>query len=1035
MEQKVQDIATVLPSLTYRIEPFTYTTPYEQLDQIEEWPGFEVHQGLEKDYFHPNANDVFFSKEENYRTIAKVFRAKSPLSIRMMHEYFREPDTIAEKDKEKPIRQTIELDTDINLNKVKMALELKYKVGNEKKEALLTFQIAGLDVILTKYQVGYLVYHFEKVELEAIPERIITYGTYNPDVKMEEKKQNQNQNRSIPFDLTDYEFAMYYMRKMSQSKLTGPVHVRMILPQDQTLYTNKVKSLPKDQKAAIQKPPIKPLSFKWLEFTQSMIRRLPIEAVFMQEKEKHNEDKIGNQRVQLLTYATVETSTDQVDDIVENTLYRVANGYNAKYRTIVRPGDILHTFEDTWWSGMIRGMAGFNVFKPSLQSNRNFLTGDFGTKIKINYYYLYMLVLTQVDALRYVTDKKLELLAEANHAYYGENLEGLQNEIIRMKEENRNIEKYIPKLIEAPIAQILHYNLIYKSLFEKNDITFQQNYLKEVSADVDAKLRDCEKKFEKQTDELEPNVTIQSMSLYRIEPFYYKCLFNELDLFDGTKYHSGLNKYEVYPHIKKMLFTDHEATNVHAKAYQITDFQAFGLSHFQQPQKKLLKAQGYEAELLFTIKAIDLVLTKMNVGFLVYHFENVSLVESGEIQPITPEVYEWLTYYVSKIDEDKLEVRNSRENVGTTFEGNVTWPVHDNILGHLKKNGTPPVLKLVDQPVLSRCYIFTTTEATMDNQFPCQKQKATYQLKEMIYHITHDLEKENRVAFNEDGVKELFQQVYWCVSEKGCANVSLLINSKENESYYFMYMFILMETEALRYQLMVVNREIENAAEVLSSDSLDQEKLRVYIDLRNNIIVSQLQGIHETISLNPYFNKLYNYILQEKGLLQLQTELNKKLQTFYEIIHTAEQKLVLKKAEDQRKETEGQNRIIQTVTYLLLPATLTTGFLGMNIPFIADSNNFLFAYALGMVIIITASLSLKENRKKENKTGKAYFSVQAWIIFFTLLVLGCIGFWHYNVAKNNTKQVDVTSEKCTVQLLTKDDSSPVEYIIVCEKEE
>ena len=50
MEQKVQDIATVFPSLTYRIEPFTYTTPYEQLDQINEWTGFEVHPGLEKDY-------------------------------------------------------------------------------------------------------------------------------------------------------------------------------------------------------------------------------------------------------------------------------------------------------------------------------------------------------------------------------------------------------------------------------------------------------------------------------------------------------------------------------------------------------------------------------------------------------------------------------------------------------------------------------------------------------------------------------------------------------------------------------------------------------------------------------------------------------------------------------------------------------------------------------------------------------------------------------------------------------------------------
>ena len=152
-------------------------------------------------------------------------------------------------------------------------------------------------------------------------------------------------------------------------------------------------------------------------------------------------------------------------------------------------------------------------------------------------------------------------------------------------------------------------------------------------------------------------------------------------------------------------------------------------------------------------------------------------------------------------------------------------------------------------------------------------------------------------------------------------------------------------------------------------------------------------------------------MFQKLHIPELRNELTNKLETFSRVIESiataklthekqkqeAEAKLIFEQKQEQirleeqvreerKEQIEKQNKVIQTITYILLPATLTTGILGMNIPFIAESKNILFLPIIFGVITFTALMAMLINKIEERITAKAVLALFS-IIFIICLFL------------------------------------------------
>lgn len=439
----------------------------------------------------------------------------------------------------------------------------------------------------------------------------------------------------------------------------------------------------------------------------------------------------------------------------------------------------------------------------------------------------------------------------------------------------------------------------------------------------------------------------------------------------------------------------------------------------------------------FKINNVQVIATMSHVGMVVYEFIIDHITEFQKINheslqevelELTPQNYEWAVYALRSIQhvskkalELQVENKENKEQRAAYFkEQNFHLPEPENIPYLFKPFDWCELTNAIISKIFKEAYGFTEGQkpgryALMYTGAIISEPNLGYKddLANHLFKISRGYKHTYYKKVNYEGVIKPFDNVWWYFSDEGASSFVLEIKddkaameffesqytSKWSTNYFYMYLLALIQKFSFIYFTIKTNERLENSIlykeGTYKIEELENE-LQETRKLYQTILKFQIQAYYEQISQHTHYNELYIQLLKGLRIPELVDELKQKLETFSQVIESiTSEKLSYEKekqgkdakqiAEQKKEQLEKQNKVVQTITYFLLPATLTTGILGMNIPFIAESKDMLFFPVLFAVIIITAAMSLLIN-KLDRITSKFVLVVSS-IIFLICLFL------------------------------------------------
>ncbi|PGW74484.1 CorA family divalent cation transporter [Bacillus thuringiensis] len=588
-------------------------------------------------------------------------------------------------------------------------------------------------------------------------------------------------------------------------------------------------------------------------------------------------------------------------------------------------------------------------------------------------------------------------------------------------------------------------------------------------------------------------LTEESSISYRIEPFYFKKDFSKINSLNGFKPLS-FTKDMFYNHINQLMFlkeSDPAYKNQIGKSFLLDWETKDPIKYFNSylKEEKLFPLRGTEYEYLvrefkdeqtkesklkkyirFKIENVQLLISEMQVGFLVYDLKVLELydVEKGEkkIYPQTLENYDWVMYYLRKMQhakkgklrafirdpEDIKQQNNYNKRKEAAFkngrsfteekpdkQGEFSIPVKwtDLVTGLLNQIGD--VYSFTNQKqvghhslLYSSAFIKTPDYLNQSNEtHELSLTRENYELAvaNKVYKVSHGYRETYYKECTTEDVLRTFDNIMWSLSAEGVSNIVYSVPNKQamkffdesfkrkqETNYYYMYVLALMQKYSLLYYSMrtadILFQSSVYIGQELSREERDEELQRTR-SFHAKTLKFTIHGYYEQVSYHSHYNDLYENLIKSLRIPELQQELSPKMTAFTQVIETLVHEQNIKEKEEikeaakilhneEKRTQEKQNNIIQTITYFLLPATLTTGILGMNIPFIDHSQDIYLVYAILLVTLFTASLSVSLN--KEIKGIPAKTVIVAAII---LLVLT----YTLDQAFNKPKQIEKKTEQ------------------------
>lgn len=519
---------------------------------------------------------------------------------------------------------------------------------------------------------------------------------------------------------------------------------------------------------------------------------------------------------------------------------------------------------------------------------------------------------------------------------------------------------------------------------------------------------------------------VESKVLYRIEPFYFYDDYEKIQTPAGFRtYQIKSHKQTYYHFIHQLFFSENQAEKAIAKTY-ISDWNQMSKIIFANrldenaitsfPDKKFIyrylvnfeEAGGEKKKrcIYFKIKNVQVIATMSHVGMVVYEFSIDRITEfqgnGKEVEiGVIPQDYEWAVYALRSIHQVSknalmLQMENKEyiEARKAYFQaGNLDLP---------EPEGEKYLFKPFDWCDLTNAVVSQFFEQAQG--FAVKNEPGNYALMYTGAIISHP-DRYNKVDLanhlfkisrgykqtyykrvDESGVIKPFDNVWWYFSDEGASCFVLEVDdqaamdffnqhytSKWATNFYYMYLLALIQKFSFMYYTIKTNELLEHSIlfrdEKYSIGEIEEE-LSETRKLYNRILKFHMLASHDHVSQLTHYNELYTQLRESLRIPQFMDELKEKLDTFSQVIESiATEKIA--------HEKEKQNSVIQTITYILLPATLTTGIMGMNIPFIVDSKNILTLPIFLAVVVLTIAMSLVINKIKINR----------WVTIILLAIL------------------------------------------------
>lgn len=597
-----------------------------------------------------------------------------------------------------------------------------------------------------------------------------------------------------------------------------------------------------------------------------------------------------------------------------------------------------------------------------------------------------------------------------------------------------------------------------------------------------------------------------SMITYRIEPFYLENDPSNLQELDGFKT-LAFTKEMFYEHINQLMFLqerDQAFENQICKAYRLTKDKQNPLTYYDSYEKKELPFPMLGTEyryvvevekdkntkevirkryIRFTMEDVQLLISEMQVGFLVYDLNVLELYDeiNGEKNslPLTLENYEWAMYYLRKLQNAKKgflhkyikdPVAEEKKNQyyirqAAAFEENLPFneeeppkvefvaiPIKwaDLTMGLLKQLGEVHSFSNKEKIgyhtlLYSSAFVETPELAVETVEEKPTLEEFEFLIANKVYKLSHGFKGTYQKNIQVNDILRPFDNVMWCVSSEGISNIVYSVENKQTmkffhssfknkrtTNYYFMYILALLQKYSLLY-FTINTSDLLFQSSIYSGEELSKEEREMELQRTRNFHGKMLKfiihGYYEQVSYHTHYNEMYEQLITSLRIPELRQELTPKMEAFHQVIellvheqNEKEKELakeeVRKRREEEEREKEEekraqakQNNVIQTITYILLPATIATGFLGMNIPFITKSTNFYLGYTLLGIILITVFISIYL------KKGWKWFTTKKIIIGSVLVLIAIIV---ADIVYDPPKKANDKPTKIQIELQTED---------------
>jgi hypothetical protein len=437
----------------------------------------------------------------------------------------------------------------------------------------------------------------------------------------------------------------------------------------------------------------------------------------------------------------------------------------------------------------------------------------------------------------------------------------------------------------------------------------------------------------------------------------------------------------------------------------------------------------------FKIENVHLLVSEMKVGFLVYDIKIIELyeVKNGVKESLTQSVenYEWAMYYLRKLqiankgylvaaiqDPEQVILRKEfymrrdaalRNNESFTEEEpaepnlvpvKVKWTDLTN--GLLKSLGE--VHSFTNQKKVGHHALLYTSAFIQ----PPEEIEATdvtrknfeLMIANKVYKISHGYRETYYKDVKVDDILRPFDNIMWSLSSEGVSNIVYTLDNeqamkffndtfktKRETNYYFMYILGLLQKYSLLYftirsTQVLYQSSIYSGAE-LTKEERDKELKRTR-EFYSETLKFTVHGYYEQVSYHSHYNEIYVQLIKALRIPEMQQELSPKAEAFHQVIESLVFEQEMKEKESAKEEKEKQNNIFQTITFFLLPASIATGILGMNVPLITKSNNFYLGYVAIGVTLLTTLLLIFLNK---NKSISARTIAVASAVFLSIIIM------------------------------------------------
>ena len=437
----------------------------------------------------------------------------------------------------------------------------------------------------------------------------------------------------------------------------------------------------------------------------------------------------------------------------------------------------------------------------------------------------------------------------------------------------------------------------------------------------------------------------------------------------------------------------------------------------------------------FKIENVHLLVSEMKVGFLVYDLKVIELYEikNGEKESLTQTVenYEWAMYYLRKLQiankgflvaaiQDPEQVLRRKEyfirrdaaiqnNEHFTEEEpaeptlvpiKVKWTDLTN--GLLKELGE--VHSFTNQKKVGHhALLYTSTFIQPPEEIDATagtRKNFELMIANKVYKISHGYRETYYKDVKVEDILRPFDNIMWNFSSEGASNIVYTLDdeqamkffdgsfkTKRETNFYFLYVLGLLQKYSLLY-FTIRSTDILFQSSVYSGEELNKEErdkeLKRTRDFYAETLKFTVHGYYEQVSYHSHYNEIYVQLIKALRIPEMQQELSPKAEAFHQVIESLVYEQEMKEKESAREEQEKQNNIFQTITFFLLPASIATGILGMNVPLITNSNNFYLGYVVFGVTLLTILLLILLNK---NKSISARTIAVASAVFLSIIIL------------------------------------------------